>query len=395
MLLGVAAAIAGCANGRSMMEGRDGGPPSTMDAALDSGSTEFPDAFFSTPDALGLDAPGLDAPRTDAPIPDAFRLEPDAFMAGPPDAFVVPVDARAPDAAGACMEGARVPCASSCGTTGSALCSGGRLGACEPPSERCNATDDDCDGVRDDGFECALGASGSCTTSCGSTGFRVCGDSCAWNACAPPSTEVCNGLDETCDGNVDETFRARVAFSTYTELSGRHPVCDGLGQRMGPDCNAAIHRYCTDGCTTSGFGPIENSGDVANLTCVIGEVRSISFAELASHHPACDGTLERWGPSCNAAIHRYCSANGFTSGFGPVENDATNAAITCVRSAEVRATTYTELSGYLAPCDGIGERMGPACNAAISRYCGANGFTSGFGPIENSGDTAYVTCVRP
>lgn len=67
MLLGVAAAIAGCANGRSMMEGRDGGPPSTMDAALDSGSTEFPDAFFSTPDALGLDAPGLDAPRPSTP----------------------------------------------------------------------------------------------------------------------------------------------------------------------------------------------------------------------------------------------------------------------------------------------------------------------------------------
>jgi hypothetical protein len=105
--------------------------------------------------------------------------------------------------------------------------------------------------------------------------------------------------------------------------------------------------------------------------------------------------FERWGPNCNAAIHRYCSANGFTSGFGPVEQDVSNAAITCVRSAEVRATTYTELSGYLAPCNGAGERMGPACNAAINRYCSANGFTSGFGPIENSDDIAYVTCVRP
>ncbi|MFO0709310.1 MAG: hypothetical protein U0353_05700 [Sandaracinus sp.] len=382
----VATASLGCANGRSMNEARDSGTP-----AMDAGQTEFPDAFFAP-----VDAPGLDAASVDAPIPDAFRPSPDAFMMGPPDAFVPPVDARAPDAAGACMEGARVTCASSCGTTGSALCTGGHLGTCEPPAERCNGADDDCDGARDDGFACALGASEACTTSCGSSGWHVCNDGCTWGTCAPPLTETCNGRDETCDGNVDEGFRARLGFSTYTELSARHAPCDGVSERVGPNCNAAIHRYCGDGCTTSGFGPIENSGDVANVSCVIGEVRTVAYAELSSHHAPCDGVGERWGPNCNAAIHRYCSAHGFVSGFGPVENDGGNATVTCLGSAaEVRLTSYTELSSFLAPCDGFTQRMGDACNAAISRYCGSLGFTSGYGPIENSGDTAYVTCVRP
>lgn len=380
----------GCANGRSMIDRDDAARTREPDA----GESVFPDAFFAPLDAP-LDAPGLDAASVDAPIPDAARDMPDAFMPGPPDAFVPPVDARVPDAAGACVEGSSVACASSCGTTGSSLCSGGRLGSCTPPMERCNGVDDDCNGTRDDGFECSLGGSGSCTTSCGSTGFRTCSGTCAWNACAPPATEICNGVDETCDGNVDETFRARFEFTTYSALSARHASCNGVSQRMGPDCNAAIHRACGDGCTNSGFGPVENSGDVANVACVIGEVRTVSFAMLSSIQAPCDGTGEIAGPNCNAAIHRYCGAQGFVSGFGPVENADGNASLTCVRSAEVRATTYTELSGFLAPCNGVTERYGTGCNAAISRYCGSLGFTSGFGPVENSGDVAYVTCVRP
>jgi len=391
LVVALAGVSFGCANGRSMIDARD---DTGRSEEVDAGESTFPDAFFAPIDAPPIDAPGLDAASVDAPIPDAARPTPDAFVMGPPDAFVVPVDARVPDAAGACVEGSSVACASSCMTTGTALCSGGRLGSCTPPMERCNGVDDDCDGARDDGFECNLGGSGTCTTSCGSTGFRTCGSSCTWNACAPPALEICNGVDETCDGNVDETFRARFGFTTYTELSSRHAGCNAF-TRIGPDCNAAIHRYCGDGCTNSGFGPVENSGDVANVACVIGEVRTVSFAMLSSIQGPCDGFGEIAGPNCSAAIHRYCGGEGFVSGFGPVENASGSASLTCVRSAEVRATTYTELSSFLAPCDGFTERWGAACNAAISRYCGSLGFTSGFGPVENSGDVAFVTCIRP
>jgi hypothetical protein len=54
----------------------------------------------------------------------------------------------------------------------------------------------------DDGFACVLGATGSCTTSCGTTGTRTCGAGCTWGACVPPA-ETCNGIDDDCNGLVD------------------------------------------------------------------------------------------------------------------------------------------------------------------------------------------------
>jgi hypothetical protein len=39
---------------------------------------------------------------------------------------------------------------------------------------------------------------------------------------------------------------------------------------------------------------------------------------------------ERFGPNCNAAINRFCAGRGFVGGFGPVENDGPNAFVVCV-----------------------------------------------------------------
>jgi hypothetical protein len=57
-------------------------------------------------------------------------------------------------------------------------------------------------------------------------------------------------------------------------------------------------------------------------------------------------------------------------------------------------TTYTELSGHHGGCT-INSRIGPDCNAAMHRYCRSLGHVSGYGPVENSGDTAVVTCTDP
>jgi hypothetical protein len=102
---------------------------------------------------------------------------------------------------------------------------------------------------------------------------------------------------------------------------------------------------------------------------------------------------------CNAAMHRYCRSLGYESGFGPVESGPDFALVTCVASgaATVVATTYTELATRHDGCNGatVPARWGPACNAAINRFCNASGFSTGFGPVENFGDGATVTCVSP
>ncbi len=103
-----------------------------------------------------------------------------------------------------CQPGAAVPCTTACDSPGARVCGAAcSLGVCEPGSEICNGKDDDCDGDTDETFTCAAGGEGSCKTSCGSTGTRTCAVDCSWYKCKPP-VEVCNERDDDCDGSVDE-----------------------------------------------------------------------------------------------------------------------------------------------------------------------------------------------
>jgi hypothetical protein len=276
-------------------------------------------------------------------------------------------------------------------------CIEGRPSICtpaEPSVETCNGIDDDCNGEIDDQLvstsECGVGA---CTR-------RPACTNGAWQMCMPgsPSTETCNRIDDNCDGSTDEGYRAEYINGTYSVLSGHHSDCDGSAQRVGLNCSAAMHRYCaTRKCANSGFGPLENSGDIAHLACVQSDVIATTFVELSGHHNGCTGVSQRFGSECNAAIHRFCSGRGYVSGFGPVENLDDAVSVSCVTAdvARIISTTYSVLSTHHPPCNGTTERFGPNCFAAISRHCRSLGHIAGYGPLENVGDNAVVFCVDP
>ncbi|MBK7861785.1 MAG: hypothetical protein IPJ65_24850 [Archangiaceae bacterium] len=83
-----------------------------------------------------------------------------------------------------------------------------------PADEQCNGADDDCDGVLDDladAGEACVGGLGVCTA----PGAFACVDG-GW-ACVSdgekPSPELCNGLDDDCDGWVDDGCLSTVAGS--------------------------------------------------------------------------------------------------------------------------------------------------------------------------------------
>ncbi len=275
------------------------------------------------------------------------------------------------------------------------FCQDGRPVGCtpgEPQPETCNGIDDDCDGAVDEeltGETCGTGACASAS---------ICEDG-VFSACTPaaPQAETCNRIDDDCNGVIDEGFRAVAIESSYTVMRSLHASCDGSGERIGPDCNAAVHRFCAaQACTTTGFGPLENYLDAFHAGCVRADGFDVSYAELATHHASCNGTGERIGPNCNAAMHRYCTSKGYASGFGPAEQGPDSALVECVPNGEgtVIVTSYTDLSAQHAGCT-TASRIGPDCNAAINRYCRALGHVTGYGPVENSGDTAVVTCVDP
>jgi hypothetical protein len=275
------------------------------------------------------------------------------------------------------------------------FCQDGKPVACTPAegsAEACNGIDDDCDGAIDEelsGETCGIGA---CTA------VATCSDG-VWSACVPgaPSAESCNRIDDNCDNTIDEGFRATSVESSYTVMRSHHPGCDAGLERIGPSCNAAVHRFCaSNGCTTSGFGPVENYMDAFHAGCVRSDGFDVPYAELATHHGVCDGAGERLGPNCNAAMHRWCASRGYASGFGPTEQGPDHALVQCVPSGvgTVIITSYTELSAQHGGCN-VDSRIGPDCNAAIHRWCRSQGYTSGYGPVENSGDTAVVTCTTP
>jgi hypothetical protein len=74
---------------------------------------------------------------------------------------------------------------------------------CTPLSEECNARDDDCDDQIDEG-EGGGPLRRACSSVCGQ-GLEECSNG-LWIFCSAPqpSSEICNGFDDDCDGQVDE-----------------------------------------------------------------------------------------------------------------------------------------------------------------------------------------------
>jgi hypothetical protein len=111
-------------------------------------------------------------------------------------------------------------------------CVNGQLQACNPfegaVAETCDGKDNDCDGTTDEGFG---------TTTCGQGVCAHTADNCSGGAeqtCDPmegATAEICDGLDNNCDGTVEE----------------------GLGSESAPcastPCEQATHTYTGDSCS--------------------------------------------------------------------------------------------------------------------------------------------------
>ena len=292
---------------------------------------------------------------------------------------------------GDCRAGERRACEAGCGG-GTQTCTAlGAWGECAAPgssTETCNGRDDDCDGATDEML------ARSCSSACGE-GSEVCSAG-SYGLCTArtPGTEGCNHVDDDCDGRTDEGFGTRGYDAPFATLAAFDPRCDGMTERFGTYCNVAFHGFCAMGegrCGTSGFGPVESGASSGQAICVNAEVIVSSWAELATFHDTCTAAAG-YSPGCNAAISRFCASRGFPTGYGPV-SIAGGVSVACVPTSEVVPSTYTELSTHHDGCT-AGTRFGPACNAAMHRFCASRGFVSGFGPLENSGDTAIVGCVR-
>jgi hypothetical protein len=245
-----------------------------------------------------------------------------------------------------CLRGARVACITTCGSSGTGICTDRCMppapSACEAPLETCNAVDDDCDGETDDGFECARATVRSCTTSCGSTGTQRCSDYCRWDECVPPA-ESCNALDDDCDGAADNGFpcirAATVACPTSCGTVGTgtcsdaclvpppalctapEDVCNGVDDDCDGDtdgeCPQGSEEPCATRCGTLGSRTCSEA--CAWGACVATEVCNGCDDDA-------DTVLDDGVGACAAGTARSCTVCGGTgsqtcasdcSGWGP------------------------------------------------------------------------------
>lgn len=121
-------------------------------------------------------------------------------------------------------------------------------GACgEVPEEVCDAAeiDEDCDGLPNEGCECAIGEERPCGSSEGECeeGTQRCIDDGVWSdECegeVVPTDEICDGLDNNCDGEVDEELLN--ACGTCGEAP--EEVCDDGEDN---DCDGEVDEGCTE-----------------------------------------------------------------------------------------------------------------------------------------------------
>jgi len=195
-------------------------------------------------------------------------------------------------------------------------------------TEICNKKDDDCDGQVDedappvmmwpdaDGDGYYESQTGSPKLGCGNVaGYAPNGGDCngAVPTINPGAAELCNNVDDDCDGDVDELVRPSCGVGWCSRYS---PTCDASDCRPGPPASETCNRFDDDCDGEDDNGACPAGMSCSNSECVsnddtLGPAPGPSDSSSAGTAPVTSGA-----PSANPAARRDsgCTVQG---GQGP------------------------------------------------------------------------------
>ena len=269
---------------------------------------------------------------------------------------------------------------------GSQTCANGAWGACAgevvPADETCNLKDDDCDGTVDD-----MGV-----TMCGIGGCAAMVDTCVngvLQQCVPgmPAVEVCDGIDNNCNQIVDETDPAlnqvcdsgllgqckngkqTCAMGVLTCAPDKTPVmetCNGIDD----DCDGVVDNNIPGtggGCDTGAQG-VCKSGTITCQDVGGGNFTIDCFSDTPASAEICDG-LDN---DCDGAVDQGDPEGGMACDTGllgecqPGTLHCVQGGVMCVQNKMSAAETC---DGKDNNCDGQADEGNPGGGQA----CGCSG----------------------
>jgi hypothetical protein len=231
---------------------------------------------------------------------------------------------------------AYMPTATSCGvgecaSTGQIICVGGALqdtcsvGSPTGADADCDGLDQNCNGVADDAY--APTATSCGVGECTATGQMICVDGTLQDTCTPgtPSAEICDGLDNNCDGQVDEgvelTFYQDADGDTYGNVAVTIEACSA------PTGYVANSTDCDDTKANVHPGATEVCGNGIDEDCNGSDLACSDIIPPAVNCPADIQVLLLCGgaPAGTPAIQTFLNAATATDnidGTVPVTNNA-------------------------------------------------------------------------